>query len=185
MLSDLATAVGAFGDLVRAEADDDADDEERRTAAALQALDEARAKVIELRLADADEESIWALNYAVLQAVDRVIAELDVQEQARHRAQGRAAVAERPACFADGRPRRSPPSPDGRGAEPRGANGHQRIRDQLTPRLEVDDQRPVIGQRQRRGTAGHDRPERTPHQDVVELLVGRPTGNVGCSASER
>ena len=105
VLSDLATAVGAFGDLVRAEADDDADDEERRTAAALQALDEARAKVIELRLADADEESIWALNYAVLQAVDRVIAELDVQEQARHRAQGRAAVAERPALL-----RRRPPA---------------------------------------------------------------------------
>ncbi len=95
VLSDLAFAVGAFGDLVRAEVDDAPEDEEGRTTAALQALDEARVRVIELRLAEHDDESIWALNNAVLEAVDRVIAELDVQEQARHRADQRAALAER------------------------------------------------------------------------------------------
>jgi len=51
---------------------------------ALDTLREAQARVIELRLVEHKEDLVtWELNDAILETVERVLAELDVQEQTR------------------------------------------------------------------------------------------------------
>ncbi len=86
LLSELSDAVTAYGDLVRAEVADNTADAEAAAAAALEVLREARVRVIELRLVDHPEDLVtWELNEALLQAVDRILAELDIAEQAGRR----------------------------------------------------------------------------------------------------
>jgi uncharacterized protein with von Willebrand factor type A (vWA) domain len=79
--------VHAFGELVRAEVEPTAEAEEAAALAALDAVREARVRVTELQLVDARDDLVtWELNDAILEAVERVLAELDVEEQARRRA---------------------------------------------------------------------------------------------------
>jgi hypothetical protein len=86
LLQDLATAVRAFGQLVRAEVDSGADVEERALAAALETLLDARARLTELMLVDPGEDrELWALNGPVLETVERVLRELDVADHLRLR----------------------------------------------------------------------------------------------------
>ena len=86
LLSELSDAVTAYGDLVRAEVADNTAEAEAAAAAALDVLREARVRVIELRLVDHPEDMVtWELNEALLQAVDRILAELDVAEQVGRR----------------------------------------------------------------------------------------------------
>jgi hypothetical protein len=87
LLQDLATAVRAFGRLVRAEIDSGAEAEERALAAALETLFDARARLTELMLVDPGEDrGLWALNSTVLTTVERLLGELDVAEHTRRRA---------------------------------------------------------------------------------------------------
>ena len=86
LLGELADAVRSYGDLVRAEVADSTAPAESAAAMALDALREARARVIELRLVEHQEDlATWELNDALLEAVERVLAELDVEEQTRRR----------------------------------------------------------------------------------------------------
>jgi Fusaric acid resistance protein-like len=86
LLQDLATAVRAFGRLVRAEVDSGAEVEERALAAALETLLDARARLTELMLVDTGEDrELWALNSAVLETVERMLRELDVADHIRLR----------------------------------------------------------------------------------------------------
>ncbi|HEY2271276.1 MAG TPA: FUSC family protein [Jatrophihabitantaceae bacterium] len=86
VLGDLARAFRAFGALVRAEVDDA---EERPTAElteALEAVGEARARLTDLLLVDPRESpALWQLHGSLLAGVERVLAELDVQERTRRR----------------------------------------------------------------------------------------------------
>ena len=86
LLGELADAVRSYGDLVRAEVADTTAPAESAAAMALDALREARARVIELRLVEHQEDlATWELNDALLEAVERVLAELDIEEQTRRR----------------------------------------------------------------------------------------------------
>jgi hypothetical protein len=86
LLDELADAVQSYGDLVRAEIADSTAPAESAAATALAALREARARVVELRLAENQENlATWELNDALLETVDRVLAELDIEEQGRRR----------------------------------------------------------------------------------------------------
>jgi hypothetical protein len=50
-------------------------------------LREARVRVTELHLVEARDDMVtWELNEAILEAVERVLRELDVEEQSRRRA---------------------------------------------------------------------------------------------------
>ena len=87
LLGELADAVHAYGDLVRAEVATSTEPAERAASLALDALREARARVVELRLVEHHEDlGTWELNDALLETVERVLAELDVEEQGRRRA---------------------------------------------------------------------------------------------------
>ena len=87
LLQDLATAVRAFGQLVRAEVDSGAEAEELALAAALETLLDARARLTELMLVGTGEDrELWALNSSVLATVERVLRELDVGDHTRLRA---------------------------------------------------------------------------------------------------
>ena len=87
LLQDLATAVRAFGRLVRAEVESGAEVEERALAAALETLLDARARLTELMLVELGEDrEMWALNSAVLETVERMLRELDVADHIRLRA---------------------------------------------------------------------------------------------------
>ncbi len=86
LLGDLAAAVEAFGALVRSEVAESAQAAEPLARAALETLREAQARVSDLRLVDAHADEVtWELNDAILEAVQRVLAELDVEAQARRR----------------------------------------------------------------------------------------------------
>jgi Aromatic acid exporter family member 1 len=86
LLSDLAEAVNSYGDLVRAEVAETTKPAEIAAATALTTLREARARVIELRLVDHhDDLATWELNDTLLETVERVLAELDIEEQTRRR----------------------------------------------------------------------------------------------------
>ncbi|MGS0684495.1 FUSC family protein [Nakamurella sp. GG22] len=86
LLSELSDAVTAYGELVRAEVADKPEEAEAAAGAAIDVLREARVRVIELRLADHPEDLVtWELNEALLQAVDRILAELDIADQAGRR----------------------------------------------------------------------------------------------------
>jgi uncharacterized membrane protein YgaE (UPF0421/DUF939 family) len=87
LLFELAAAVNAFGGLVRAEVEESTGAEEAATVAALDTLREARVRITELHLVQARDDMVtWELNEAILEAVERVLRELDVREQARRRA---------------------------------------------------------------------------------------------------
>ena len=83
MLSELATAVHAYGNLIRAEVAETVEPAQDAAVLALHALRDAQARVIELRLVDHHEDHVmWELNEALLQAVDRILVELQVQPHA-------------------------------------------------------------------------------------------------------
>jgi hypothetical protein len=97
LFEDLAAAVSAFGRLVRAEADSVDDPDETTLADALDTLREARAQLTELLLLDPHENpDRWALDGALLAAVERVLREIDVEERVRQRLRRRRAWDERP-----------------------------------------------------------------------------------------
>lgn len=86
LLDELALAVRSYGDLVRAEVAETTGPAEEAAAVALTALRETRTRVIELRLVEHREDlATWELNEALLETVDRVLAELDIEEQSRRR----------------------------------------------------------------------------------------------------
>ena len=86
VLTDVAAAVRAFGTVVRAEVDTTTHAQDESLSAALQRLRAARARISELQLADPRENiDRWELNSTLLEAVDRILSELDVDEQARLR----------------------------------------------------------------------------------------------------
>ncbi|MGS0686838.1 FUSC family protein [Nakamurella sp. GG22] len=91
LLFELGAAVNAYGALIRAEVEESTVAEEAAAVAALDTLREARVRVTELHLVDVREDMVtWELNDAILEAVERVLRELDVEEQARRRATRRA-----------------------------------------------------------------------------------------------
>jgi type I site-specific restriction endonuclease len=86
LLGELADAVGAYGDLVRAEVADTTLPAETAATTALDALREAQARLVELRLVEHKEDlATWELNDALLETVERVLTELDIEQQARRR----------------------------------------------------------------------------------------------------
>lgn len=86
LLTDLAAAVRAFGTVVRAEVNTTTQPQDESLSAALEELRLSRARVSELQLADPRENlDRWELNAALLATVDRILSELDVEEQARRR----------------------------------------------------------------------------------------------------
>jgi len=86
LLSELAQAVRSYGDLVRAEVAETTEPAEVAAGTALATLREARARVIELRLVEHhDDLATWELNDTLLETVERVLAELDIEEQTRRR----------------------------------------------------------------------------------------------------
>ena len=86
LLSELGQAVGSYGELVRAEVAETTEPAEIAAGTALATLREARARVIELRLVEHHEDlATWELNDTLLETVERVLAELDIEEQTRRR----------------------------------------------------------------------------------------------------
>jgi len=86
LLSELAQAVRSYGDLVRAEVAETTEPAEVAAGTALATLRQARARVIELRLVEHhDDLATWELNDTLLETVERVLAELDIEEQTRRR----------------------------------------------------------------------------------------------------
>ncbi len=86
LLTDLAAAVRAFGTVVRAEVSTTTQPQDESLSAALEKLRLSRSRVSELQLTDSRENfDRWDLNAALLSTVDRILSELDVEEQARRR----------------------------------------------------------------------------------------------------
>jgi len=86
LLWDLAVAIRAFGTVVRAEVRTTTQPQENSLAAALETLRHGRELVSELQLADPREDlDRWQLNTALLATVDRILRELDVEDQAARR----------------------------------------------------------------------------------------------------
>jgi len=88
LLTEIATALRAFGALARVEADAGQQTAAVKLAAALEALGEARAMLTELLLVDPhDDRTQWELHGSLLAAVGRVLGELDLAERDRRREQ--------------------------------------------------------------------------------------------------
>ena len=86
VLGDLARAIRAYGALVRAEVDAVQEQPTTELAEALESVGEARARLTELLLVDPREApALWQLHGSLLAGVERVLAELDVEERARRR----------------------------------------------------------------------------------------------------
>jgi hypothetical protein len=95
LLTDLARSIRGFGALVRAEAERAGEPHTAELAEALDGVREARARLTELLLVDpGDATDLWQLHGSLLAGVDRVLAELDVEEHARRRERRRRAAAE-------------------------------------------------------------------------------------------
>jgi len=110
LLSDLARSVSAFGTLVRAEADQQGESHADELAEALDSVREARARITELMLVDpSDALGLWQQRGSLLAGIERVVAELDLDELARRRERHRreAAQLSRPATQAAQRIRTS------------------------------------------------------------------------------
>lgn len=113
-LHELADALGAFGRLVRDEAQPERTRqvEEEPLRQALEGLSEARARVSEMLLVD-DDQIRTELNFALLAAINRVLTELDLDGHLRHQARAQAStlrrlVPRRPVVSGRaGRPRRA------------------------------------------------------------------------------
>ena len=92
LLRDLANCFRSYGQMVRAQVEDDAVAESQQVAQALADLREARARVAEmLLLGPREDPEYWELNVALLSTVERVLRELDVEDYARERAASLAA----------------------------------------------------------------------------------------------
>ncbi|MDQ6850839.1 MAG: aromatic acid exporter family protein [Actinomycetota bacterium] len=86
VMSDLAQAVRDFGALVRAEVDEAGGPHTAELARALDAVREARVRLTELLLVDPQESpGLWQLHGSLLAGLQRVLAELDVEERIRQR----------------------------------------------------------------------------------------------------
>jgi uncharacterized membrane protein YccC len=86
LMDDLALAVRRFGTLVRAEVDHAGEPHTVELAEALDAAREVRARLTELLLAGPEGAPMsWQLHGSLLAGVDRVLAELDVEERVRRR----------------------------------------------------------------------------------------------------
>ena len=96
LLGDLAASVRAFGALVHSESHVLRPGAEVPLAEAMDALGETRARLTDLLLVDArDDPDRWLLRGSLLAAVERVLAELDVEERLRRRRQWESEEAER------------------------------------------------------------------------------------------
>lgn len=90
LMSDLARAVRSFGALVRAEVEAADQPHPSELAGLLDAVREARARVTELLLVDPRQSpGQWEAHGSLLAGVQRVLAELDVEEHLRRRNQRR------------------------------------------------------------------------------------------------
>ena len=110
LMTDLALAVTSFGALVRAEVDQADEPHTAELACALDAVREARARLTDLLLVDPGEaQALWQLHGSLLAGIERVLAELDVEERVRRRDRRRraAAVLRRPTARAAERLRSS------------------------------------------------------------------------------
>jgi len=86
VLDDLARALCGFGALVRAESESVGQPHPAELAEALDAVRETRARLTELMLVDPQSlNGMWQLRGSLLAGVDRVLAELDLEERARRR----------------------------------------------------------------------------------------------------
>jgi hypothetical protein len=86
IMTDLSRAVSTFGRLVRAEVDDADTPHTGELAEALAAVGEARVRLTELLLVDPQvAPGLWQLHGSLLAGVERVLAELDVEERTRRR----------------------------------------------------------------------------------------------------
>lgn len=86
LLLDLAATIEAFGDLAKAEGTDSIVETQQEVAAALAALSEAHDRIDDLQLIDIGaEENGWELSEPVLEAVERVLRDLDINERGRRR----------------------------------------------------------------------------------------------------
>jgi uncharacterized membrane protein YccC len=98
LLRELAAAVEAFGNLLRAEAEGAGpfDDE---LAAALDTVREARARLTDLLMIDPHADiQLWELNGTVLANVERILREIDLEEHTRRRDRQRREWESRPAA---------------------------------------------------------------------------------------
>ncbi|HET6847215.1 MAG TPA: FUSC family protein [Gaiellales bacterium] len=99
LLRDLARSIEAFGVLVRSEAERTGGARTDELAEALDSVREARARITELLLVNpGDALGLWQLRGSLLAGIERVVAELDIEEWARRRERHRretAAVARR------------------------------------------------------------------------------------------
>lgn len=95
LLSDLARSIAAFATLVRAEADQQGEAHTEELAEALDAVREARARITELMLVNPNEAfGLWQQRGSLLAGIERVVAELDLEELARRRERHRREAAQ-------------------------------------------------------------------------------------------
>jgi hypothetical protein len=86
LMRDLARAAASYGRLVRAEGDQAGQPHTAELEEALDAVREARARLTELLFVNPREAvGLWQLHGSLLAGVERVLAELDVEEHARRR----------------------------------------------------------------------------------------------------
>ncbi len=96
LMADLAQAVRCYGALVRAEVDAADEPHTDELAQALDSVREARVRLTELLLVDPEESpGLWQLHGSLLAGVERVLAELDVEERMRRRERRRRELADR------------------------------------------------------------------------------------------
>lgn len=88
LLEHVADTVDAFGELVKADADGEDAEVDRKLAASMQAGGEARAILTDLLMVDArTETSLWLLRGSILVAVEQIVEPLRLQDRARLRRQ--------------------------------------------------------------------------------------------------
>jgi len=86
VLHDIADCLRAFGQLVRAEAEENQEEAERALATSLEILRETRAILTELLISrPGSDAGLWLLRGSILAAVDQVLIELDLERRARQR----------------------------------------------------------------------------------------------------
>jgi uncharacterized membrane protein YccC len=103
LLADIARAMRDFATLVRAEGDEAGEPHGAELEDALDAVREARVRLTELLLVDpGDNPALWQRRGSLLAGVERVLAELDIEERRRRTRQRReqAAAQRRPAAQA-------------------------------------------------------------------------------------
>lgn len=97
LLRDLATAIEAFGALIRGEAEAESDLAMGPAMDAAEAVREARTRLTELLLLDfSDDPRLWELHGSLLAGVERILREIDVEELARQRERRRREASQRP-----------------------------------------------------------------------------------------